>query len=185
MIGSLKGKVLEVHAAFLLLEVCGVGYAIKAASGTLSNAKAGEERLFYIHDHVREDARDLYGFASWSEQEFFERLLNVSGVGPKVALTIMSVGEVGQVKAAVMKGDLALLTSVPGVGKKTAQKIVLELQGKLVEDVDALPGDSEVVDALVSLGYSSQQAREALKPVSKDIVDIPERIRQALKYLGK
>lgn len=185
MIGSLKGKVMEVHATFLLLEVNGVGYAIKASSGTLSNAKAGEERLFYIHDHVREDARDLYGFNSWAEQEFFEKLLNISGVGPKVALTIMSVGILDQVKAAIMRGDLAVLTSVPGVGKKTAQKIVLELKGQLVEEPDAQPGDSEVVDALVSLGYTSQQARAALKSVGTEVTDIPQRIRQALKYLGK
>ncbi len=185
MIGSLRGRVLEVHATFFILEVGGVGYAVKASSSVLSSVKAGDESLFYIHDHVREDSRDLYGFSSWSEQEFFEKLLNVSGVGPKVALTLMSSGSIGQVKAAVMQGDLALLTSVPGVGKKTAQKIVLELKGQLVDVEDAVPGDSEVVDALVSLGYSAQQVRETLKFLPSTTTGIPERIREALKYLGK
>lgn len=185
MMGSLRGRVLEVHASFLLLEVNGVGYAVKASSGTLSTAKAGEDRFFYIHDHVREDVRDLYGFSSWSEQEFFEKLLGISGVGPKVALTLMSAGSIGQVKAAVMQGDLALLTSVPGVGKKTAQKIVLELKGQLVDVEDVVPGDSEVVDALVTLGYPAQQARDILKSLPREITGIPDRIREALKYLGK
>lgn len=185
MIGTLRGRVLEVHAVFFILEVAGVGYAVKASSSVLSTVHAGDESLFYIHDHVREDSRDLYGFNSWSEQEFFEKLLNVSGVGPKVALTLMSSGSIGQVKTAVMQGDLALLTSVPGVGKKTAQKIVLELKGQLVEIEDAVPGDSEVVDALVSLGYSAQQVRETLKFLPTSTTGIPERIREALKYLGK
>lgn len=185
MIGSLRGRVLEVHASFLLLETGGVGYAVKASSGLLSTVKAGEDRFFYVHDHVREDARDLYGFASWSEQEFFEKLLGISGVGPKVALTLMSAGPIGQVKAAVMQGDLALLTSVPGVGKKTAQKIILELKGLLVEAEEAVPGDSEVVEALVTLGYPAQQAREALKQVPAAVAGIPDRIREALKYLGR
>jgi Holliday junction DNA helicase RuvA len=185
MIGTLRGRALEVHDNFFILEVGGVGYAIKASSPVLSSVKAGDERLFYIHDHVREDSHDLFGFNSWSEQEFFEKLLNVSGVGPKVALTLMSSGSVGQVKAAVMKGDLALLTSVPGVGKKTAQKIVLELKGQLVESEDAVPGDSEVVEALVSLGYTAQQVRDVLKVMPTEVAGIPERIREALKYLGK
>ncbi|MFA4955248.1 MAG: Holliday junction branch migration protein RuvA [Patescibacteria group bacterium] len=183
MIASLRGRVLEVHAGYLILEVNGVGYQIKASASVLAKVHAGDERLFYIHDHVREDVRDLYGFVSSREQEFFEKLLAVSGVGPKVALTIMSVGQIDQVKSAVMRGDLALLTSVPGVGTKTAQKIVLELKGQLVE-ADGAPEDSEVVDALVSLGYSAQQARAALKSLPHDL-EVPERVRQALKYLGR
>ncbi len=185
MIATLRGKILEVHAFFLVLEVNGIGYQIKASSPVLSKSKAGEDRLFYIHDHVREDLRDLYGFGSWSEQEFFEKLLNISGVGPKVALTLMSVGPIDQVKSAVMRGDLSLLTSVPGVGKKTAQKIILELKGQLVEDEAALPGDSEVADALVSLGYTLQQARDVLKSIPQEVSSIPERIKIALKYLSK
>ncbi len=185
MIGSLRGKILEVHATFALLEVNGVGYAVKAPAPVLASLTAGDERLLYIHDHVREDARDLYGFSSRTEQEFFERLLGVSGVGPKVALTILSVGSIDTVRRAVMQGDLALLTSVPGVGKKTAQKIILELKGQLVEEEGMTEGDGEVVLALVSLGYAAQTAREALKSVPESVTDISDRVREALKFLAK
>lgn len=184
MIASLRGRILEVHAGYFILEVGGVGYQLKAASPLISAVHVGEERLFYIHDHVREDVRDLYGFASKREQDFFEKLLNVSGVGPKVALTIMSVGSVDEVKAAVMRGDLALLTSVPGVGTKTAQKIVLELKGQLVETEGESPEEAEIIEALASLGYATQQARTALKSVPREVQDVPERIKEALKYLS-
>lgn len=185
MIGSLRGKVVEVHASFFLLEVGGVGYAVKASAPTLSQITAGEERFVYIHDHVREDARDLYGFLSRGEQELFERLLGVSGVGPKVALTLLSAGSADAVRRAILQGDLALLTSVPGVGKKTAQKIVLDLKGQLVEDAELPPGDGEVVEALVTLGYSSAQARDALKAVPATVTDVSSRVREALRHLAK
>lgn len=175
---------MEVHASFFLLEVQNVGYCIRASGTTLSSIKAGEDRLLYIHDHVREDAHDLYGFLSWAEQEFFERLLSVSGVGPKVALTLLSAGSVETVRHAILQGDLAILTSVPGVGKKTAQKIILELKGQLVEEEGMNSADGEVVEALVSLGYSAAQAREALKSVPSQFTDISQRVREALRYLA-
>jgi Holliday junction DNA helicase RuvA len=185
MIGSLRGQILEKHPSFFLLDVGGVGYAIKASAATLATVKNGEDCLIYVHDHVREDTRDLYGFLSWPEQEFFERLLSVSGVGPKVALTIMSAGSVEAVRRAVLQGDLALLTSVPGVGKKTAQKIILELKGLLVEEAEMPAGDGEVLEALVKLGYSSAQARDAVKAIPPKLEDVSERVREALRYLSK
>lgn len=185
MIGSLRGTVLEVHVSFFLLEVQGVGHIIKTSGPVLSSMVAGEERFVYVHDHVREDAHDLYGFLSHGELEFFERLLTVSGVGPKVALTILSTGKIDAVRRAVAQGDLTFLTSVPGVGKKTAQKIILDLKGLLVEEEGMVAGDGEVVDALVSLGYSAQTAREVLKSVPATIVDVSARVREALKYLAK
>lgn len=185
MIGSLRGKVLEVHPVFFLLEVQGVGFLVKASASTIASTKAGEERFFYIHDHVREDARDLFGFASRAEQELFERLLTVSGVGPKVALTILSAGSSDAVRRAILQGDLALLTSMPGVGKKTAQKIILDLKGQLVEESNLSPGDGEVLEALVSLGYSAQQVREVMKLLPADLTDVASRIREALRYLSK
>lgn len=185
MIGSLRGRVLEVHPTFALFEVNGIGFFLKASIPTLTSWKAGDERLVYIHDHVREDARDLYAFSTHDEMQFFEKLIAVSGVGPKVALTIMSAGSLDTVRRAVMAGDLATLTSVPGVGTKTAQKIVLELKGRLVEEDDAPPGDRDVMDALMSLGYSSSQARDALKHVSTSVTDTSERVREALRNLSK
>lgn len=185
MIGSLRGKVHEVHAAYCLLEVQGVGHVVRATPHTLSELTAGEERFLYIHDVVREDARDLFGFLTRVDLELFERLLKVSGVGPKVALTILSAGSGETMRRAIMHGDLALMTSVPGVGKKTAQKIILELKGQLVEDESGAPGDAEVIEAMMSLGYSSQDARAALKTVSPSVTDVSERVREALKSLSK
>lgn len=185
MIGSLRGTVIEVHPTFALLEVGGVGYAIKASATLLSSLHRDREILLYIHDHVREDARDLYGFSSRAEQEFFERLLSVSGVGPKVALSILSAGPFESVRRAILLGDLELLTSMPGIGKKTAQKIILELKGQLVEE-EALPsGESEVLEALVSLGYSREQARGALQHVPPEVTDVSLRVREALRHLAK
>lgn len=183
MIGSLQGKVLEVHSAYVLLQVQGVGYRVKASLPVLAKLKAGEEKFLYIHDHVREDARELFGFLSLDELNFFERLIGISGVGPKVALTLMSAGSLKTVCAAIMSGDLDTLTAVPGIGKKTAQKIVLELKGQLVEEQGVGVGDREALEALVSLGYSSGQAREALKKVAASVTDTSERVRQALRNL--
>nr|MBP7134349.1 Holliday junction branch migration protein RuvA [Patescibacteria group bacterium] len=115
----------------------------------------------------------------------FDQLLGISGVGPKVALTILGIGSVETVRRAIMSGDLDTLTSVPGVGKKTAQKIILELKGQLVELANASPVDQEVIQALQGLGYSAQQAREAVKELSPDSESTSDRVREALRWLAK
>lgn len=187
MIRTLRGTVLEVHASFCILEVSGLGYEIRTTGSILSNlsGNTGQSTLLYIHDHIREDSHDVYGFVSYGDLELFERLLSVSGVGPKVALTLMSAGSAASVRKAILDGDLTFLTSIPGVGKKTAQKIVLDLKGRLVEEEGLGEGDAEVVDALVSLGYASGDARKAVQLISPDIVDVSARIREALKRLSK
>ncbi len=185
MIGSLRGKILEVNIASLLVEVGGIGYVVKVATPVIASCRKGEDVFLYVHDHVREDAHDLFGFLSHDALRMFDRLLSVNGVGPKVALTVMSAGSVDMVKRAIMKGDLTLLTSVPGVGKKTAQKIILEMKGIIVEEGDMQDGDTEVVEALVSLGYGASQARDAVKGLSRDVVDVSARVRAALKRLSK
>ncbi|MFH1620561.1 MAG: Holliday junction branch migration protein RuvA [Patescibacteria group bacterium] len=184
MIGSLRGRVLEIHGSFVLLETNGVGYAVKISASVLTHLKTGEEKFLYIHHHVREDQEDLYGFLSYDEQEFFERLIAVSGVGPKVAQTIMSTGSIDSLRRAVMQGDLDFLTSVPGVGKKTAQKIILELKGQLVEAVETPLEEREVIEALVSLGYSVNQAKEAVKTLSPDTIEVTDKVREALRHLA-
>lgn len=184
MIGSLRGKVIEIHASYVLLEVHDVGYAVRASTQTLSSLHIGDDIFVYVYDHVREDAREAFGFLLWDERELFTRLLSVSGVGPKVALTILSAGTIEVVRQAILQADLALLTSVPGVGKKTAQKIVLELKGLLVEESGVTSGDAEVISALMSLGYSAQDARAAVRSVSHDITEVSQRMREALKSLA-
>lgn len=184
MIASLRGKVIEKSAAWLLLEVGGIGYRIKASPSVLTTIRGDEQAFIYTYHHIREDAEELFGFLSLHDLELFERLLNISGIGPKVALTILSIGSADTVKKAIMNGDLSTLTSVPGVGKKMAQKIILELKGQIVEEEQAAPGDTDVLDALVGLGYSSNQARDAMKHIPKDISEPSDRIREALRILS-
>jgi Holliday junction DNA helicase RuvA len=184
MIGSLRGRITSLTATSALVEVQGVGYRVHAAPNTLTHLAMGEDALLYVHDHVREDAHDLFGFVTQDDLSLFERLISISGVGPKAGMSILSVGSAETVKRAIMNGDLAVLTSAPGVGTKIAQKIVLELKGILV-DADLPPGpDREVVEALISLGYSSSQARQALKAVSADVTDVSERVKEALRNLS-
>lgn len=185
MIAFLCGVVYEIGANFFVLDVAGVGYKIIASPPILSSIYIGQETRVHIHDHIREDAHDLFGFLGADDLALFERLLNVDGVGPKVAMTILSVGSAETVRKAIMAGDLETLTSVPGVGKKTAQKIILELKGQLVE-ADAESGDDiEVVQALQSLGYTSQRGREAVKLISREMKDTSDRVREALRILSK
>ena len=185
MIGSLRGTVLEIHPTSLLLEVNNVGYKLFCTPSTLSSSHVAEEKFFYIHDIVREDARDLYGFSSVNEQRLFHQLIQISGVGPKVALTVLSAGNAEDVRAAILQGDLTRLTSVPGVGKKTAQKIILELKGQLVEEQTTSTEDTDVIEALVTLGYSASIARDVLKNIAPSIVDVSARVREALRVLAK
>ena len=185
MIGSLRGRIASLSSTSALVEVNGVGYRVNASPNTLGGLRIGEETLLYIHDHIREDAHDLFGFPSEDELALFERLIGVSGVGPKAGMSILSVGSVDAVHRAIMAGDLTTLTSAPGVGMKIAQKIVLELKGQLVDADTAMGPDHEVVDALVSLGYSAQQAKQALKAVPADVIDVSERVKTALRHLSK
>ncbi len=183
MIGSIRGRILEISAASVLVEAGGLGYRVVAAPSLVARFKTGQEAFLYTHDHIREDAHVLYGFAAKEDLELFESLIGISGVGPKVAMTVLAVGDAGTVRAAIMAGNLDLLTSVPGVGKKTAQKIILELKGQLVEAESSSGADADMIDALVGLGYSANQARETLKHVTAQ--DPGERIKEALKMLAK
>ena len=184
MIGSLRGTTLELGTNSILLEVNRVGYRVLLSTSVLGMLKAGEEQFLYIHDHLREDSHDLYGFLTSQDLALFEKLLNVSGVGPKVAMTLLSIGSAEVLQRAIMKGDLEVLTALPGVGKKTAQKIILELKGQLVETEAVAPVDRDVADALQGMGYSAAQVREVLKQLPVDLETPSDRIRLALKYLA-
>jgi holliday junction DNA helicase RuvA len=155
---------------------------------------SSSEVELYLHDHIKEDARDLYGFKSLDELEMFELLLSISGVGPKSALGIMAIANVEELKLAIASGDVAMLNKVSGIGKKTAERIVLELREKIATinfeavatgTASAVSAQSDEIDALISLGYSLQQAREALKQVDATVTKSGERVREALKYLAK
>lgn len=184
MIGSLRGRVVEKSLGWVLLEVGGVGYKVFVSSMVLSDLRSEGETFLYVHDHIREDARDLYGFSTLSDLELFQRLINISGIGPKAAANILSLGS-EVVREAIVRGDLERLSSAPGVGKKTAQKIILELKGQLVEEASMPSGDVEVIEALQSLGYSSHDACEAIRRVPAEVQEVGARVKEALRYLSR
>ncbi len=189
MIGSIKGKIILRTDKYLVVETGGVGYKISASPDTLSKTKKiGDEISFWIHTHVREDAIDLYGFLERNELEFFEMLINVSGIGPKSALVVLSVASIETLRKAIGTGDTSYLTKISGIGRKTAEKIVIELRDKMgnkngEQGDGSLQGELDVLEALKSLGYSQNEARDALKKVNSD-GDTNAKIRQALQILG-
>ena len=185
MIGSLRGRIALKTDKFLILETGGVGYKVSVSPDVLSKAsKAGEELFLHVHTHVREDAMDLYGFLSLEDLEFFEMLLGVSGIGPRSALAILGIASIETLRRAISTGDTSYLTKISGIGRKTAEKIVIELRDKIGEEKEgaSLQEELDALEALKSLGYSQNEAREALKKVPDGTTNT--RIREALKVLG-
>ena len=183
MIATLRGRVVGRRLDGVVLDVNGVGYLLQTTQRALQKARGGEEVTLDTYLHVREDALQLYGFAEPAERELFESLLSVSGVGPKVALAIVSSSAPSDLRRAIALEDTTRFVAIPGIGKKTAQRVVLELKEKLgpVEAVGETPGEELVArDALVELGYSVPEAERAL--ASTDPALAPEeRVRQALR----
>ena len=189
MIMSLKGKVDYLGAGFIILEVKDIGYKIFLNSQTLGKIRKGETKKFYLHQYIRESQLDLYGFLKLEELELFELLLQVSGIGPKAALAILSRTGPEQIKAAILNNDLDLFVAVSGVGGKTATRIILELKGKISPDdlsILAAGGDfGEVLEALKNLGYRAQEVRKVLAKTPKELKTQEEKIKWALQQLAK
>ena len=190
MIGSIRGKIILKKEKFLIVETGGVGYKISILPDTFSKTHKTDTEIFlFIHTHVREDVLDLYGFLDYQELEFFEMLINVSGIGPKGAIAVLGVTTIETLKRAVSTGDTAYLTKISGIGKKTAEKIILELRDKIADKMKgekeggSLQGELDVLEALKSLGYSQNEAREAMKKVPHE-GNTNTKIREALKILG-
>jgi holliday junction DNA helicase RuvA len=189
MIASLRGRVAATRPGAIVLDVGGVGYLVAATTSAVRRAgdADGGEITVHTHLHVREDTLQLYGFASTAERSLFELLLGVSGVGPKAALAIVSGYAPDQIRRAVATGDHALFTSIPGIGRRTAERVVVDLKDKVgaVESVagpgDSADGDDHAAarDALVGLGMSVAEAEAALRDVDED-APIEERVRLAL-----
>ena len=191
MIGSLRGTVLErIAPSVLLVEVAGVGYLCTVTSGTFAELEPTVEVFLHVHHHIREDDQTLFGFVSRPERDTFDVLIATHGVGPALAMNILSVFAPQALATVVASGDTAALTSVPGVGKKTAERLMVELKSRLVGDaVGDQPGigiqstTADVREALAALGYSSDEIREAMRQVSN--VDTSEAmLRDALALLG-
>lgn len=182
--------VVESGISFVTIDVSGVGYrAFVTTDAAITLKKETSEVVLYTHMAVRENSQDLYGFLDKKELTFFELLLSVSGIGPKSALSILSLASVEAIGQAVAEGDTSYLTKVSGIGRKNAEKIVLELSDKLgvleSGNETRFSGDIETLEALTSLGYSQSEARDALKEVSKEFVGTNDRLKEALKLLGK
>jgi Holliday junction DNA helicase RuvA len=189
MIATLRGEVTHIEENAVTVEVGGVGLRVFVPAPLRSRLRVGETALIYTHLVVREDALTLYGFETQADRELFQMLLGVSGVGPKVSLAVLSTLTVETVQRAVMNEESEILGRVPGVGKRTAQNIVLHLHGKIrpsdaLEQVAAMSDrDSEVLAALTALGYSVVEAQTAIQSLPKDApADVEERLRMALTY---
>jgi len=189
MISHLTGTVIAENDKFITLDVHGVGYKLFVTGETRKHASKTSETSVWTHLAVRENALDLYGFLEQAELEFFELLTTVSGIGPKTALGIMNIAAIETIVTAISKNDAGYLTKTSGVGNKNAQKIVLELKGKIndfhFEATENSNEENDAQDALQSLGYSQKEAREALKKVSEKATTPSEKVREALKILGR
>lgn len=191
MIAYLTGTIFTKGMNYLILQTAGgVGYKVYVPTDIITSAIIDKPTSLFIHTHVKEDALDLYGFPTQEDLAMFELFLGVSGIGPKTALNIFSNGKLPKIKEAIVKGDVDFFTTVPRLGRKNAQKIIIELRSKLGSladlDLTAEGGETkEIVDALKTFGFSVDEAKDALKFIKDIEGDVSIKIKAALKYLGK
>lgn len=192
MIAYINGTIKLKRDNFIVVETNGVGYKVFVTEQIILNGKVGANIKLYTYQHVREDALQLFGFATYDQLALFEKLISVSGVGPKTGLAVFSVANVADIKSAIIHGDATILKKVSGIGTKTAERIVLELKNKIdgiigesgIKSGEELSSDGDVVDALVSLGFSAKQAQGALQEIDRDIKDASAKVKAALKVLN-
>ena len=190
MLASLSGKVAVTGEDFVIIKVGGVGFYVSVPQTVLDSLPGpGMELTVYTHLHVRENDLALYGFGSREDLALFRLLLGVSGIGPKVALSLLSFLSMERLQAAIAQEDVAMLARVPGIGPKTAKKLVFDLKDKVAADI--MPGepqpalteaDADLIAALTSLGYSVSEAQEALRSLPREALALEERVRLALAY---
>lgn len=188
MIGLLTGTIILRNDPHLIIDVHGVGYKVYGSYSLLKHT-IGDALQVFIHTYVREDALDLYGFISGQELRVFEYLIGISGIGPKTAMGVFALGTTSDILQAIRKADVDFFTGVPRLGRKNAQKIIIELKNKLGSETDLdLSADgenSEIVSALTSMGFSEKEARSAVRSVGNKGKDMNDTLRLSLKYLGK
>lgn len=188
MIARLRGTLIEKHPLFGIIEVGGIGYKVFTTLPTLGQAVIGEEITLHTHLHIRENSQELYGFEDKEEQSLFELLITISGIGPKSALGILNVSNPTSLKHAISAGDTTNLTKVSGIGKKSAQKIIIELKDKLgdidSDDIAMVQDEVDTMEALSSLGYNEKEIRDVLQKIPKEVSGPQDRIKEALKLLG-
>ncbi|MFN8457719.1 MAG: Holliday junction branch migration protein RuvA [Anaerolineae bacterium] len=193
MIGSLRGEIIDKEEGTVTIDVGGVGYYVQGPTTLLDLLEVGTKTQLFIHTHVREQELTLFGFPNKEELELFRTLLKVQGIGPKMALAILSHIPVETLRQAVAREEAALLARVPGIGPKKAKQIVFELKGKIgyedifVASIPISDSDSEVIAALTSLGYSIIEAQAALQQIPKEAKEesVEEKVRLALSSLAR
>jgi Holliday junction DNA helicase RuvA len=186
MIAHVSGEIVEKTHSSLIIDVAGIGYEIQVAATDFEAVNIGDNAKFYTHDHLRENAHELFGFSQLAAKRLFEMLISVSGVGPKMALAILSLGDIEATRNAIASGDSTFVQRASGVGKRLAERITVDLRDKVGAAVSfagsvSLPvGQDDALDALLALGYSIQQASEKLKNVDSTL-NTQERIKLALQ----
>lgn len=191
MIAQLAGPIVYKAERYIIVDVNNIGYKLFVSAETakaLPAANTGPVR-FWTYHAIREDAQDLFGFLDKIELDFFELLLSVSGIGPKSALAILSLAPPPTLEKAIVAGDSSYLTKVSGIGRKSAEKIIVELRDKIgsiaADSGQSLQGEAEAIEALQALGYGLREAREALRQIPAAATDTGEKVKAALKFLGK
>lgn len=190
MISYIKGKIIYRGGNFIIIKTGEVGFRVFVLP--ILNVESDEIEL-YTHLHVREDDLSLYGFLKYEELELFELLISITGIGPKTGIGVLSLADAGTIKVAIARGDASVLTRVSGIGKKTAERIILELrnkfkvtdESKLDEKNKEITDHADAIEALIGLGYSPVEAKKALSKISPEIKDVGEKIKMALKELGR
>jgi len=193
MIAFLEGKIINKSKDYLVIKNNGIGYKVFVNADLFSQVNTSENIELYIYHHITEQSSSLFGLKNKEEQEFFELVLSVSGIGPKTALNVLAAATIHEIKNSISRGEGDLLNKVSGIGPKTAERVVLELRNKIdhiemsTSNSDAGRGQAsgDEIDALISLGYSMVQARDALKSVDPSVLDSGARIKEALKNLSK
>ena|SRR3990167_4541490 len=183
MIGTLEGRVGLVSPEAIIIEAGGVGYRVAVPVRILDRFQEGQTTKVWTYHHLREEASQLFGFTERRDERLFARLLGVNGVGPKVALTLLSLGSAEELESLIRARDVGRLTAMPGIGRKTAERIILELSGAL-EDSEPGAQSPELEEALVGLGYKGAEARSVLSRVDKKLPEA-EQLKEALKMLAR
>ncbi|MFA6269633.1 MAG: Holliday junction branch migration protein RuvA [Candidatus Paceibacterota bacterium] len=188
MFGHITGKIFDLKGTRAIVDAHGIGFVVHSTPSYLAKLRTNQEASFWTHTAVRENSIDIYGFETEEELRAFELLITVSGVGPKSGLAILGIAGVKSIEEAVATNDTSALTKISGIGRKTAEKIVLELNGKLIGTTKGGGVNSEDIDvfeALKSLGYRERDIQEIIKNLPKDLAGANEKIKHALKNLGK
>jgi len=184
MIASVSGRIISHGLDHLVVEAGGVGYLVFTTTDVLTKFALGDEVKLLTHMVVREDVQALYGFLRPAELQLFSMLLSVAGVGPRIALAILSSGKVEELRFAIGRGDSAIFTAISGIGKKTAERIILELKGKLADLVESgVSSSADIINALSNLGYNMYEIREILGKLSPN-APVEDKLKEALKLLG-